>query len=1485
LDWDSGVIQDINQKRKRERELAPEMAQREDNLLKLMSKSLYGEKVHYALELIQNAEDADASSITFIFEKDKVIVLNDGVVFDAEDVDAICSVKPGRKKNKIGFFGVGFKSVFNITNTPQVISSRFNFQIENYIYPRPKSNTPDEVKGYYSYEKGSIFVLPQSEGLPSTPELIENFKEIDDKILLFLEKLNTLNFIDNVNGERWSIKKPSSDDGLVILKDGRTDQTTIWRVFHADLPVSDKEVTIPEGKEGINQTRIIVAFPADEETKDTNKSLTIYCYLPIDKRSDIPFLVQADFVPTVGRGNIQEVDWNKWLLKELGLLAAKVIDQIKEDPSLRKDIYSFIPLKEEVREPLMNILSDAMYVSFKEREIAKTLDKGWDKPSECVIASHKDITNIIPQQDLRYIFGKDLYYVDTEASERAHHILEELGSSILGEKEFVEFLGKYDLISKRSSRWFLDAYAYLNEIFDVDDCDYRGNLNWVDEKKEIFSQLEKTKFILTNQNDLVPLKDPNKPDMLICYPHSMDLSEVNELFTEGELVFLNRDLQLSTIIRRTAIDPEEEEKRKKVHKFFEGVGVRAYFKQSHVIRDVILPKFSSGKYSQYDDLKLYRLVNYIRSYWSTLESEVRNKKLSESIFDEIKRGVCLKCYSYKGDDRVSGYLIANKLYFSKRYGKNEEMEALFKGMENIHFLHAYYLNREARERKKKKRGRQKTEYSWKRFAEMLGVWSSPRVEKDDSWISISGKPGYGWIERKYSPQGVHEIKGDSISSDIQNLIEYCTKSEDLEMTKKRMTILLNSLSNNWKTYQEHCKTTYRYYYYTYQPVSLDSSSFLNYLKTAKWVPTVDDDFCRPEDAFFDSRSNHSLLGDNVKYVNITGSKTFLKDIGINLEPEISQVIEHLKDYRERNNESKKATTAKFEIIYSFLAEKIDPLNLEEIRKDFNKHELFYLPRKDRTWWTPSLVFWRDHSRTFGQLRGYIEHDGKEIYPSKLKDFMLSLGISEKPSIQEALEVLDELRDDIEVLKRIVTKVYRYIDEQLCHTHPDEIDWKEYSFLTKSGRFNPPDKIYYEDDDEYAKEFHDKVEFIYLPVSWAGFRYFFKKVGFSSLAESLRIVKHLGQITEMEGSRAEKVKDALDFVKAYLVEKRIEAYETLTSDGVFYRLSDIEICETTEIKLDLSLNQDNTEPIMVLDIDKEAYYSREENRLYILEGISPFSSMVAKELSRLFKGAENDVFPFLNSILPAAHDEEALHEQLKLFGIEEREEEYAGPEDVELIQSEEKPEEEEEKPEPEKEDEEPPIVEPPPEPKPRKGLINPDDYFPSKRKEFIPYKKIEGESPVIPREVDLKEGRGGTTTPPKELSQRAGTKDAEGIAIQMVLNYEASEGRVAEDWHRQKRIGYDVYSKKPDGEETFIEVKHFREQAGRFRLTPYELKKARLESEKYYVYVVTGLKEGDHQKKLYIIQDPIKWLKPDPPVEQEYTNWQGSVKEEVTFENA
>ena len=89
-------------------------------LLRIVSEKLYGKEIHWALELIQNAEDEGAHRIVFIFRPDEVLVFNDGGPFTAEGVWAICSAGQSHKKNKIGFFGIGFKSVFLITDCPEI---------------------------------------------------------------------------------------------------------------------------------------------------------------------------------------------------------------------------------------------------------------------------------------------------------------------------------------------------------------------------------------------------------------------------------------------------------------------------------------------------------------------------------------------------------------------------------------------------------------------------------------------------------------------------------------------------------------------------------------------------------------------------------------------------------------------------------------------------------------------------------------------------------------------------------------------------------------------------------------------------------------------------------------------------------------------------------------------------------------------------------------------------------------------------------------------------------------------------------------------------------------------------------------------------------------------------------------------------------------------------------------------------------------------
>lgn len=81
---------------------------------------LYTDKSHFIYELLQNAEDAEATCIRFDQYEDRLEVLHDGKPFTTENLQGLCDIGKSDKitnLNQIGEFGVGFKSVFSICDS------------------------------------------------------------------------------------------------------------------------------------------------------------------------------------------------------------------------------------------------------------------------------------------------------------------------------------------------------------------------------------------------------------------------------------------------------------------------------------------------------------------------------------------------------------------------------------------------------------------------------------------------------------------------------------------------------------------------------------------------------------------------------------------------------------------------------------------------------------------------------------------------------------------------------------------------------------------------------------------------------------------------------------------------------------------------------------------------------------------------------------------------------------------------------------------------------------------------------------------------------------------------------------------------------------------------------------------------------------------------------------------------------------------------
>jgi superfamily II DNA or RNA helicase len=104
-------------------------------------------------------------------------------------------------------------------------------------------------------------------------------------------------------------------------------------------------------------------------------------------------------------------------------------------------------------------------------------------------------------------------------------------------------------------------------------------------------------------------------------------------------------------------------------------------------------------------------------------------------------------------------------------------------------------------------------------------------------------------------------------------------------------------------------------------------------------------------------------------------------------------------------------------------------------------------------------------------------------------------------------------------------------------------------------------------------------------------------------------------------------------------------------------------------------------------------------------------------------------------------------------------------------------------------------------------------------------------------------------------------EIEKIGMQIVMNFEISQGRNPEDVSLQK-LGFDIRSKASDGSYRYIEVKA-RAREGKIALTPNEWLMANRLKDEYWLYVVVNVAT---KPELYTIQNPAIKLKPNEEIE-------------------
>jgi hypothetical protein len=110
-----------------------------------LAAGLYDDRTHFIFELLQNAEDAlgrrgewgGSRKVAFTLSPTRLMLSHFGKPFDEADVRSVCDIAESTKnESSIGRFGLGFKSVYTVTDLPEIHSGDEDFAIENYVFPK-----------------------------------------------------------------------------------------------------------------------------------------------------------------------------------------------------------------------------------------------------------------------------------------------------------------------------------------------------------------------------------------------------------------------------------------------------------------------------------------------------------------------------------------------------------------------------------------------------------------------------------------------------------------------------------------------------------------------------------------------------------------------------------------------------------------------------------------------------------------------------------------------------------------------------------------------------------------------------------------------------------------------------------------------------------------------------------------------------------------------------------------------------------------------------------------------------------------------------------------------------------------------------------------------------------------------------------------------------------------------------------------------------
>lgn len=764
----------------------------------------YSDQAHFIYELLQNANDAKATKSSFQLTKNGLYFKHNGTKnfwvsnpdnekLDQQnnklgDINAITAVAQSNKKDHstIGKFGVGFKAVFQYTETPHIYDPNFQFKISKFIVPIKLDNDltdrqNNETVFYFPFDKQET---DENGNLKMPKE--KAYSDILDK----LKKLvfPTL-FLSDLQEVKWQAE--NNEVGEYTKKGTKQKQAEDIIYERVEL---NQQVGLKQTKENLflftrlteeHNLNYSIGYFLDENGKLIPKQYSAFCFFPTKETTNLNFILHAPFLLTDSREGIhRSKEHNTKMVELLAQLSADSLLILKNLKAISDDIIEIIPYKnieygndgffDDFYFKIKEKLQTEEILPAKNETFANKRNAYWaDSPDLANLFSNEQLAELVKNQNAKWVFvtigrtkDKEITdYIDG-GSERSWDRKEpQLIKSNMDFENKIADLITSNFIKTQSNEWLHKFYEYLSE-------------------RKSYQDKFKTKPIFKDsQGNAVAAFDKIGGELhgILFLP----LDEANSTYKTIDLELL---------------------KNKKTKEFIENFGIKKPSLKDEIYNNILPLYEKDGEIDTETHFKKFF------TYW---KNAGRPEEFISLIEDK-------EFVSYKTNEDETTYRgIANEIYYP-----TTDLVKYFESKPDTKFvdLDDYYsfITEE------------KEQQILKEFLLKLGVSLLPRIfEKEITDASIKAK-----LNLRQSTYGYNDR-----NTTTDRIIDGCneiTKNIDNEKS-----LILWRYLKKLSSY-EYSQGSHKYFYYSQQYQSFESNA-LTLLKKRKWLLADSGEFVAPSE--------------------------------------------------------------------------------------------------------------------------------------------------------------------------------------------------------------------------------------------------------------------------------------------------------------------------------------------------------------------------------------------------------------------------------------------------------------------------------------------------------------------------------------------------------------------------------------------------------------------------------------------------------------